>query len=197
MAVKLFLLRHGRTGMSGRYVGSSDVPMSQEGEEQIQSLRYLLARESFDRVLCSPMLRCRRTLELLELDCPVEFDPDLREIDFGRWEGKTFQEIAGQDSELVSKWAEWSDDFSFPEGEKLIDFLGRVEKIRRKIPADGSEKILLISHGGIIRGLICAFLGLPPEKHLLFRVSKGAYSVLDIYDKGGVLTGFNLNNDCR
>ncbi len=190
--MRLILLRHGRTGLSGRYVGSSDVPLSEEGRVQVQGLQSTLAAMQIDSLMASPMLRCTQTVDLLGLGLPLQFDPDLREIDFGRWEGKTFEEIEAQDPELVQEWARGKEDFRFPDGEATAGFASRVESVKKRLLAADARTMLLVAHGGVIRSLICALLGLSQRNYLLFQVAKGHYSTIDLYDGGGVLTGFNL-----
>lgn len=190
--MRLILLRHGRTGLSGRYVGSSDVPLSEEGRKQIIALRSSLGAMQIDGLMASPMLRCTQSAHLLELGLPVQLEPDLREIDFGRWEGKTFAEIEAQDPELVQDWAQGKDDFRFPDGEATDGFARRVDAVTKRLLASDAKTQLLVAHGGVIRSLICGLLGLSQSSYLLFRVAKGHYSTLELYDGGGVLTGFNL-----
>ncbi len=194
--MRLILLRHGRTGLSGRYVGSSDVPLSEEGREQILDLRPSLGALKIDGLLASPMLRCTESASLLELGLPMQLDPDLREIDFGRWEGKTFAEIEEQDPELVQHWAKGKDDFCFPDGEATAGFVSRVNAVKNRLLASEAKTMLLVTHGGVIRSLICGLLGLSQKDYLLFQVAKGHYSTIDLYDGGGVLTGFNLGSRC-
>jgi alpha-ribazole phosphatase len=190
--MRLILLRHGRTGLSGRYVGSSDVALSEEGRAQIRSLRTMLAAMEIDSLLASPMLRCTQTVDLLGLGLPLQLDPDLREIDFGRWEGKTFAEIEAQDPELVQEWAQGNDNFCFPEGEATAGFTSRMESVQKRLLAADAKTMLLVAHGGVIRSLICCLLGLSPQDYLLFQVAKGHYSTMDLHGESGVLTGFNL-----
>lgn len=192
MQSRLILLRHGRTGLSGRYVGATDVPLSDEGRNQILGLRSGLGAMGIDTLLTSPMLRCTQSAGLLGLGLPVQLDPDLREIDFGRWEGKTFAEIEARDPELVRVWARGADDFCFPGGEATAEFVRRVEAVKDRLLALEAETVLLVTHGGVIRSLICSLLGLTPDKYLLFQVAKGHYTTMELYAGGGVLTGFNL-----
>jgi alpha-ribazole phosphatase len=190
--MRLILLRHGQTGLSGRYVGSSDVPLSEEGREQILDLRPGLGALQIDVLLASPMLRCTQSARLLDLGLPVQLDPDLREIDFGRWEGKTFAEIEAQDPALVQHWASGTDDFRFPDGEATAGFVSRVDAVKNRLLASDAKTMLLVTHGGVIRSLICGLLGLSQRNYLLFQVAKGHYSTIDLYDGSGVLSGFNL-----
>ncbi len=189
---RLILLRHGRTGHSGRYIGAGDVHLSSAGERQIRELAPELQKLNLDAVMASPMLRCRQSLDLLGLNEPARFDSDLREIDFGRWEGLSFAEIATQYPDLTQAWAAGGPDFCFPEGESVAAFSARMKRVTTRLLSLQFKTALIVTHGGVIRALICALLGLPPDKQLLFQVAKGHYSVMDLYSEGGALTGFNL-----
>lgn len=190
-AKRLFLLRHGRTTADGRYIGSTDLPLAPEGEQDIERIAPLLRQEKFDGIFCSPMLRCRQTLDILGLSAPPQIWEELREIDFGRWEGLTFAEICQRDEELVDRWAHWSEDFSFPEGEGLRDFLSRIKQVKKKITEYPADKLLVVAHGGVIRHLICSCLGLASEQYILFDVKPGLFSLVDVYREGGILAGLN------
>ncbi len=192
MTKKLILLRHGETGLPGKYIGASDVPLSPEGEGQIAALRGMFGHIGIDQLIASPMLRCRQSAEIAFPGRPIEYDEDLREIDFGRWEGLTFAEIEKSDPELVARWAEWSPEFCFPEGERIVDFLSRIGAAGKKIETGSGDTICIVAHGGVIRALICCFLRISADKALLFRVDKGKFVTIDLFAEGGVLTGFNL-----
>lgn len=192
MTLRLDLLRHGKTGYSGRYVGGGlDVPLSGAGREQMTRLRPLFAGKQAPKIMASPMLRCSQSCEILFPGQVICYDEDLKEIHFGHWEGLTFQEIVKQDPDHVARWADWSPDFSFPGGEVIGDFVTRVHRAGVRIAESGPEELLLIAHGGVIRALLCYFLGLDPAQYLLFEVHKGCLSSLEIHSEGAVLTSFN------
>lgn len=185
-------MRHGDIGQQDRYIGSTDVPLTREGSEQAGKTGAVLKRANIKKIVCSPMLRCRQTLELLDLPCPSHFNNLLKEIDFGRWEGRDFAEIVQADKDLVSAWVSSPGTFSFPGGESLIAFKQRVSAFKNQLVSMVEQQILVISHGGIIRHLLCLLLGLDFDKYLLFDVKQGCYCSIRLYAEGGVLTGFNL-----
>ena len=189
---QLILLRHGKTDYPNRYIGSRDVPLSPQGSVQIKALKDAVRGRKIDRIVASPMLRCKQTCELLFTDNNIVYEDDLREIDFGRWEGMTFQEIAENDPALVDQWANWSLDFCFPEGESIDHFVKRVAKAGQLLAGLKEENVMIVCHGGVIRALLCYYLGLGPENYLLFQVEKGHFSTMDLYGERGVLTGLNL-----
>ncbi len=74
MGVKeLYFLRHGDTGLHGRYIGATDVPLTEEGREQVRKTGRMLQDKGVAQILCSPLLRCRQTLELLDIPAPCQF----------------------------------------------------------------------------------------------------------------------------
>ena len=195
MTKRLTLLRHGKTGLSGRYVGSHDVNLSPEGVSQIKSLKNTFRNYPIEKLISSPMIRCRQSGEILFPNHVFAYESDLREIDFGRWEEMTFQEIVEKDPELVDVWSKRSQDFCFPEGECINHFVNRVQKAAERIKQSPETNIMIVAHGGVIRNLICYFLNLDPSHYLLFNVHKGCYATLDLFAEGAVLTGFNLGTE--
>src|SRR5215467_12847097 len=112
--MRLTLVRHGETtGQSSvRYYGSTDVPLSRLGIEQMRHVGTALADERFDVLLCSRLQRSRQSAELAArrrlAPRPVAaFD----EVDFGRWEGWTREEIAARDAECYRRWQEDPEEF--------------------------------------------------------------------------------------
>ena len=198
---RLLLLRHAATdaGSAGQMVGVTDVPASKTALVQLRLLQAALSPYTVDNWLCSPMMRARQTAHELEKvlsfpEVPI-IEPRLQEIDFGRWEMKTFADIMAkdQDKKLVERWKDDFENFCFPGGESVKDFCGRIKELLLEIQeTDENKNILLITHGGVIRAMICLALGLPLKNYLLFHVKPAKLCVLDLYSKGAVLAGFNL-----
>lgn len=197
MVTRLILLRHGRTGHAGRYIGATDVPLSAEGRKQMRKLGPVFTTMGIESLMTSPLRRCTESLELLGLDLPAQPVAELREIDFGRWEGKSFAEIKELDPELVSDWARGDNDFRFPEGEGLAEFISRIRVLADGLRCHHFQTVLLVTHGGVIRALICELLGLSSDRFLLFQVDKGHYCTIELHSGGGVLTGLNLGGSVR
>ncbi|MGB5684282.1 MAG: histidine phosphatase family protein, partial [Candidatus Electrothrix sp.] len=150
---------------------------------------------------CSPMLRTRQTLEYLQQKgCSAAkplYDQRLREIDFGCWELQTFANIAAQDEELLPAWNQYL-DFTFPEGEAVAAFIERVKAMltvfsgMESSTSTGTNTVAVVTHGGVIRTMICLALGISPRNYLLFDVQPASLTVLDLFSEGGVLRGLNL-----
>jgi alpha-ribazole phosphatase len=195
MLQELVLIRHGDIGQEfkGIFVGKTDVPLSAEGKLQAERLRPYMESRPRNAVLSSPQLRCRETAKLSTepLGLSVEIDEDLREIDFGRWEGLTFDEIVSVDSSAVDGWARYDRNFTFPGGERIGDFLNRVSAIGERLASRGAGQAIVFTHGGVIRALICHFLKLAPRNYLLFEVRPASITTIRLFEQGGILTGLN------
>lgn len=192
MAEHIYLVRHGKTSApAGALVGRSEVELTAQG---LLALDRLATELPDGPCFCSPMLRTRQTLDRLRragVCMQAIFDDRLREIDFGRWELKRFDEIAATDSDLLRAWSAYT-GFTFPGGESVASFTERVGEmlaIFRDYPA---RNLVVLTHGGVIRTMICLALNLPVRHYLLFGVCPGAYCRLDLHSQGAVLSGLNL-----
>jgi len=198
VAKRLVLVRHGDLGEGyrGRYVGRTDLPLAAEGRRQAAAMAGELGRIEGAHILCSPLLRARETAEIaLGKEAAFSVDDDLREIDFGRWELMNFAQIVAADPAAVESWAALEDDFTFPGGESIGAFRKRVGAVAGRIAADRAETVVAFTHGGVIRLIVCHFLGLDYRRYLLFDVRPGSISEIAIEGGKGVLT--RLNDRCH
>lgn len=195
MASRLLLVRHADIApqYAGQYVGSTDVPAEPHGLQQARQVAELVQATRPGRCFCSPLLRARQTAELIcdLTGLEIRVDEDIREVDFGQWEGRKFEQIAADDPEAVDRWADFSEAFTFPGGESVGDFLTRIRRAARRFATDPAEVVLAVTHAGVIRGMICHFLGLHPRHYLLFNVRHAACTTIDLYGGKGVLSGLN------
>jgi len=168
-------------------LGRTDLPLSEGGRRQAALTGRLV--DSADRFFCSPLVRARETAGLAVPGRPLEIDPDLREMDFGDWEGRRYDEVAVEYPAIVAAWSEFGPDFAFPGGESVVDFASRIERTARRFSELGVETVAVFTHGGVIRGLICHFLGLPLRDYLLFDITPGSVTSLRLWGGRGVLAG--------
>ena len=163
---RIVLLRHGDTvgNSRERFHGSSDVALSDEGRAQVRAAGRRLATEVFEVVAASPLRRAWQSAALLSNGAPVLLVPELREIDFGRWEGLTAQEIEAQDPVLYRTWRENAADFEFPGGERRAAFRERVVNGLDTLARTGAENALVVAHRGVIRAIGAHLLGTPLAK---------------------------------
>ena len=164
---RLLLVRHGQSvwNADGRWQGQADPPLSPLGEEQARDAAPRLAAFGFSRLLASDLQRARRTAELVAdaLRLPVELDPDLREIDVGDWTGMTRAEIEARWPGELADWSEGRSQSTIG-GETRSHLTARACSSLLRVAADGEpgDRVLLVSHGALIRNLD-RHLGLQPQ----------------------------------
>jgi alpha-ribazole phosphatase len=187
MTLRLDLLRHGETELGGGLRGSLDDALTEKGWEQMRAA--VLEQGPWDRLVSSPLQRCARFADELaeKLGLPVELDKDLQELHFGAWEGQSAAKLMEADAEALGLF--WADPYSFtpPQGEPVAAFSARVlAAVARLQAAYAGERVLLISHGGVMRLLLAQARGLPREQLLNVEVGHGALFSLSV-ESGGLL----------
>jgi broad specificity phosphatase PhoE len=176
-------------------IGATDIPLDAVGEAQARRLAMRLARWAPQACYCSPLQRCRQMASVVVPDLQPHLDPDLREIDFGQWETRTFAEAAGNAPVLVERWAAFAPDFTFPGGESVSGFLCRVRSVAERMVHAEAKTVLAVTHGGVIRAMICHLLGLEPRRYVAFDVPYSALAVIDLFDGQGVLSALERPED--
>lgn len=192
---RLLLVRHGMAGYGdGRYWGRTDVALTGTGVRQVERLCRRLAQSDISAVYSSDLGRCLQTAEILSgpHDVSVVPCPDLREVDFGAFEGLTFGEIQQRDPDAARYWTE-SGHERFPNGEAVDDLIGRVDRFLGRLSiADGQT--LIVAHAGSLRALLSLMIGRPSAWWRL-RIDCASLSVVEIAREGRVLC--LLNDVCH
>jgi broad specificity phosphatase PhoE len=155
---ELVIVRHGETEWSRtmRHTGNTDLALTEEGEAQARSVAERLAGREFALVLSSPLQRARRTAELAGYGDRAEPDDDLREREYGDYEGLTTKEIRRE----RPGWDVWHDDL--PGGETLAAVGARADRvIERALAAEGDT--LVFAHSHLLRTLGARWIGIGPE----------------------------------
>ena len=180
--VRIALVRHGETtGQSSiRFYGRTDVPLSALGREQMRRAASALAGERFDAVFSSCLSRSREGAALVSGDTQIiravaAFD----EVDFGRWEGWTKEEIRARDPEDYQKWQSGDLGFNYPEGESRHAFHTRVTLGLKTVLDQGAGKnLLMVLHRGVIAAIIAELLSLPTEERLRLGIELGSINIV-------------------
>jgi probable phosphoglycerate mutase len=170
----LVLVRHGETAWSrsGRHTGRTDLPLTEVGEGQARSLRPLVSSMSFALVLSSPLARAVRTAELAGAGPPA-MDPDLREWDYGDYEGWTTPEI----QDTVPGWTVWTG--SCPGGESIEEVAARVDRVVDRVRrCPPGSTVAAFGHGHSLRVLAARWLGANPSAGRWLALSTGTVSRL-------------------
>ncbi len=164
MATRILLIRHGATVLSAedRFAGSTDVELSDEGRHQARCLAVRLGQQPLAAVYASPMRRTLETAKIVSTACQREplTEAGLREIDHGRWEGRTRKDVEACFPEEYGAWEE--DPFTFaPEGgETGLAVMARsLPVIRAIVLRHPGETVAVVSHKATIRLLLASLLG--------------------------------------
>jgi alpha-ribazole phosphatase len=211
MVTVLYLIRHGETEGAEvrRYKGSIDVPLSANGIRQMERLSLHIAdlenrrkgviekmpRGSGDAenrnypgitaVYCSHLSRAIKSAELIAKPHSLKpvIVPALRERNFGVWEGMSFDEIKEKYPEEFTAWAGNPLAFSPMEGENTMEVKDRVINAMNEIIQNHSgERIAIVSHGGVIRVILCYILGVPLENMFRFEQDYAALNIIEFWD---------------
>jgi probable phosphoglycerate mutase len=170
----LVLVRHGETEWSrtGRHTGRTDLPLTGEGERQARVLRPFVSDLSFVLVLSSPLARAVRTAELAGVG-PLATDPDLREWDYGDYEGRTTREIRSS----VPGWTVWT--APCPGGETIEQVAARVDRVIDRVRrCPPRSTVAAFGHGHSLRVLAARWLGADPIAGRWLELSTGSVSRL-------------------
>jgi probable phosphoglycerate mutase len=167
----LVLVRHGATEWSenGKHTSRTDLPLLPAGREQATELGRGLDPGEFDRVLCSPLLRARETCELAGFGDRMEIIDQLREWDYGDYEGLTTEEIRAGDPD----WSLWRD--GCPGGETPAEVAARVDSLLSRL---GGERVIAFAHGHLLRVLAARWIGLEADGGSRLLLAPGALARL-------------------
>jgi broad specificity phosphatase PhoE len=169
----LYVIRHGETAwsLSGQYTGRTDLPLTEQGEQDARTLGERLRAVTFSRVFTSPRQRARRTCELVGFDGLAEIEPDLAEWDYGEYEGQLPVDIRTQRPD----WNLFRD--GCPQGESPADVSERADRLiarLRTLPGN----IAVFSHGHFGRVLAARWIGLPVSQAQHFLLGTASLSIL-------------------
>ncbi len=161
MTTALFL-RHAETDMAGAFCGHSDPPINARGQAQLLDLPAQLASYRFDAIYSSDLRRAADTATALAaaFNIPCTASRNLREIDFGSWEGLTWSEIEGKDADYADRWLKSFPNLPAPHGEPFATFECRVlQEVERLLTLAANKRLAIVTHAGVMRVVLQSLLG--------------------------------------
>jgi probable phosphoglycerate mutase len=170
---RIFLIRHGATewSVTRRHTGRTDLPLTEEGRDQVNRLAVRLARERFALVLVSPLTRALETAKLAGFADRADVEPDLMEWDYGDYDGLTAEEIR----EGRPGWTPWNG--GFPGGETLEQLGERADRVLARV-RDVDGDVALFGHGHMLRIITARWLEKPPIDGSRYYLATGSVSIL-------------------
>lgn len=182
---EIYLIRHGEITQSSprRFVGQTDLPLTDRGREQIEKVAVFLLGRGVGRLLCSPLSRCVESAGIIgaALGIASEIVPDLREIALGAWEGLTVDEVRERFPGRYEARGRNLAGFRPPDGESFADVQRRAWPAFETATVEQGEPLAIVAHGGVNRVLLCRILGMPLEN--LFRLEQH-YACVNILRQG-------------
>ena len=169
----LYLVRHGETAwsLSGQHTGRTDIPLTEQGEQDARTLAERLRSVKFSRVFTSPLRRARRTCELAGLGDVAEIEPDLAEWDYGDYEGQRPMDIR----KARPDWNVFRD--GCPGGESPAQVSERADRVIARLRTlEGN--IAIFSHGHLGRALGARWIGLQMRQAQYLLLSTASVSIL-------------------
>ena len=187
----LYLVRHGHTELSdsGEIAGITDVRLSDRGRQEVSSLAESMPDTAPQSLYSSDSIRAVQSLELLVSTENAVQDPRLRELNFGEWEGITWDAVHQRDANYLSRWSDNWLELAPPSGESFNDLAARTHDWFRELsdsmkPSCTDSPVLVTAHGGSIRALLCSILGLPLQCAFKFSIDHAHVTLLQISCKG-------------
>ncbi len=163
----VLFIRHAETDMAGTFCGHSNPPINARGRQQIQKLMSALNEEEIECVFTSDLERAASTAGTLadSLGVPCIKKPNLREIDFGSWEGLTWQQVQEQDEAYARRWTETYPNLPAPGGESFANFQTRViAEVTGIFDSTGRRQAAVVTHGGVMRVVLQGMCGLADQE---------------------------------
>lgn len=193
----IYLLRHGaiHNPQGGkRYLGWQDDPLNDIGLRQAHAWADYFSGKSLDAIYCSDLIRCLETARVIAARFSLEplALTELREICLGEWEGRCFDEIQTLEPQEFRRRGIDIASHRPPGGESFADLQRRVWPLFTNLACGVHQTLLLVSHAGVIRVLLCSLLGIPLEN--LFRIGSdyGTLSIINFGPKGYRVQAVNL-----
>lgn len=172
----IHFIRHGAIDetLSGKYIGTTDVPISDKGKMDLKKLDYEYRYPGTQVVFTSPLKRCTETCRILYPEQNPLSIANLSECNFGEWEGKTAEELKSDPD--FEKWLAGDNSVKPPRGESNADFTRRIcrmfESIVEGLMKTGTTESVIVTHGGVIMTLLAVY-GLPQAKPFEWTMDNG------------------------
>ncbi|MGC8604408.1 MAG: alpha-ribazole phosphatase [Desulfomonilaceae bacterium] len=201
MKRKIYLLRHGEIDRSyqGRFVGQTDLPLTDTGELQARFWEHELSEALFSRIHCSDLARSLNTAQIIAGSnrIPIEITPELREINLGEWDGLPVSDIK---SHFPDEWRTRGENLASyrpPGGESFSDLASRVVPVFVSIVKNAEGNLLIVGHAGVNRVILCHALGMPLAN--LFRICQdyGCMNILELSGDSFRLKTMNILSSVR
>lgn len=214
--IKLILVRHPATKWDGkrRYLGRTDIALNQKGERQAEVISDYLRNENIFAIYSSSLRRAYQTASIIAKwhslkpignfksggeaqnkiisgGIKIKKDERLNEIDFGEWEGMKFDQIRKRYPKLARKYLSHPLNTRIPGAESLLKFRNRITKALEEILAREKNTVVIVSHAGVNKIIICNLLKLPLSYFWQIKQDIGAINIIEIHKSLNLISLIN------
>ncbi len=189
---KLILLRHGESYLNkeGVYFGFTDSLLTKDGERQI--LKKINTIPSYDLIYSSPLMRALKSAQIINTNnLLIKTDERLKELNFGIFENKSYEEIQELHKSECDKWKSENISYTFPQGESINDLSNRVISFIEEIK-NFNKNILIVTHYGVINSILCHYISNNIESFWKFKCSHSSITTIEFHDGFPILTSFSI-----
>ncbi len=177
----IILIRHGQTENNVEGIFSTkSTRLTEKGREQIKKVKTYLGTLSFDKVYVSPLYRAIETMEILELD--GEKEERIKEVDFGLFEGNTYEVIKEKFPEEAKQWNEDYINYVTPKGESIKLAYERVTSFLEEL-SKKDKNVVLVCHDGVIR-IALSWVFDNVNYFFKFKVENGSINIISVDEYG-------------
>ncbi len=191
----IYLIRHGETPQASprRFIGQRDLPLTDRGKEQMARLAPLLAAHFVERVVCSPLQRCRDSGRIigLRLGCRPDLEPAFKEICLGDWEGLRVGDVRARFPGSYEARGRDIAGFRPSGGESFNDLQQRVWPAFTALAQQTQAATAIIAHAGVNRVLLCTLLDIPLANLLRLDQGFGCVNIIETVKDGYRIKGIN------
>jgi len=192
--MEIYLIRHTKPDILANICyGQSDIDVASSFSQELASIRKHFQIDDTFIIFSSPLKRCRILAEALSLSSPIHTDNRLKELNFGDWELKRWDDM---DQNILSEWGDNFVTMPVPGGESCREMYDRSISFFKELCAEYKEakKVAVVTHGGVIRSMLVYALGIPLENMFRLAVDYGSISKIEINLDFITVKFFNLSD---
>jgi len=193
--IELIFIRHPATiwDKQQKYLGRIDIALNQKGWRQARLISNYLKNKNISAIYSSGLIRAYQAASIIakRRSLKVKKDERLNEIDFGIWEGMTFNQIRKKYPKLAQKYLSNPLNEKIPGGESLLKFKNRVNKVLKEILSRENGIVVIVAHAGVNRIIFCNLLKLPLSYFWQIKQDIGAINIIEIYKNMNIISLIN------
>lgn len=186
---RIYLLRHGQIGDAAsprRYIGQTDLPLTEEGQYQARELAVYFSKTSLAKIVCSDLQRSLQTARIIAEKHPVKVETlsAFREVNLGEWEGLTFHAVK---AEAPAEWrlrGKKLADHRPPGAESFRDLHHRVVPMFETLAKETQGDLMIVGHAGVNRVILCHLLEMPLQRMFCLSQDYAAVNVILLSERG-------------